>query len=472
MSERTISIQEDRRGLGHTAAGGDAVCHFDEAIAAWQGYRRDTAEHLDLALKADPQFLMGHVLRGSFLKAMTSRGLDGQVDDAIRAARTAALERGATQRERDHIAALSAWHADDWQGALELWEKILLDNPLDIVALKLAGRAYLSLGDTRNLRDSVARVLYAWNEDTPGHGFVLGMYAFGLEECGDYANAEAVGNRAVEINPADVWAIHAVAHVLEMQGRHREGTDWLKTSEKTWSQCNNFANHMWWHGALLLMDLERYHAVLDGYDSRIRAEQTDDFMDIANAASLLWRLEEAGMDVGGRWTELADKAEAHSGDLKMPFADVHYMLALAADGRDEAAEGMIGAMSAHAEASQGMAATIYGEIAAPICAAILAYSCGDFDRTVDLLQPLRYDIRYIGGSLAQQDLIHRILVIAAIRANRLNLSRAVMSERSADRPSSVWNWRVYARVLAGMGDENGAVAAWRKARDLLSGLHL
>ena len=48
----------------------------------------------------------------------------------------------------------------------------------------------------------------------------------------------------------------------------------------------------------------------------------------------------------------------------------------------------------------------------------------------------------------------------------------MMSERSADRPSSVWNWRTYARVLATLDDETGAVAAWRKARDLVAGLTL
>lgn len=446
--------------------------HFDEAISAWMGFRRDTGDHLKLALQADPDFLMGRVTRGCFLKLFAVRALDKKIDDAIRAARQSALEGGATQRERDHIAALSAWHNNDWQSALESWEKILLENPLDLLALKLANHIYFYLGDTRSVRDSVARVLYAWDEDMPGHGFVLGMYAFGLEECGDYANAEAVGHQAVEINPADVWAIHAVTHVLEMQGRHREGTDWLKTSENAWAGCNNFANHLWWHGALLLMDLERFHAVLDGYDSRIRAEQTDDYLDIANAASLLWRLEEAGVDVGDRWVELADKGEAHARDHQLAFADAHYMMALAAGGRIEAAEAMIDSMTAHASSSEGMTATIYGEIAAPLCAAILAYSCGDLERVVELLQPLRYDLRYLGGSAAQQDIFQRLLVSAALRSGRLNVARSLMSERSADRPSSVWNWRTYAHVLAALEDEAGAVAAWRKARDLVAGLTL
>jgi tetratricopeptide (TPR) repeat protein len=472
LSERTIAIQSDRRDVPYTTSSEEAVRHFDDAISSWLGFRSDAGDHLKRALQADPDFLMGHVVRGCFMKLFAVRALDERINAEITAARKSALEGGATQRERDHIAALTAWHKDDWQGALELWEKILLENPLDVLALKLVNRTYFYLGDTRNIRDSIARVLYAWNEDTPGHGFVLGMYAFGLEECGDYANAEAVGHHAVTINPADVWAIHAVTHVLEMQGRHREGTDWLKTSEKIWTNGNNFANHLWWHGALLLMDLERFHAVLDGYDSRIRAEETDDYLDIVNAASLLWRLEETGVDVGSRWIELADKAEAHAGDHKLAFADAHYMMALAADGRMDAAQAMIDSMSAHATASHGMAATIYSEIGTPLCAAILAYSCGDFDRVVELLQPLRYDLRYVGGSVAQQDIFHRLLVSAAVRAGRLDIARSMMSERSADRPSSIWNWRTYARVLATLDDEAGAVAAWRKARDLVAGLTL
>lgn len=446
--------------------------HLDSALTSWLGFRRDTADHLKLALDADPSFLMAHVARGCFLELQCSRALDKQVEAAIAAAERSAQAQGATRRERNHIAALSKWHNGDWQGALDLWEKILLDCPLDVLALKLANRNYFYLGDARNVRDSIARVLWAWNDNTPGHGYVLGMYAFGLEECGDYANAEAVGHRAVEINPADVWAIHSVSHVLEMQGRHREGTEWLKSSEKIWGQCNNIANHLWWHGALLLMELERFHAVLDGYDTRIRAEQTDDFLDIVNAASLLWRLEECGIDVGNRWAELADKAESHAGDHKLAFADAHYVMALAGDGRAEAADAMIRSMFAHAAAALGMNGTIYGDIATPLCAAILAYAERDFDRVVDLLQPLRYDLRYLGGSVAQQDVFHRLLVSAALRGGQMEFARSLMSERSADRPSSIWNWRTYARVLAALDDEAGAVAAWRKARDLIAGLTL
>lgn len=455
-----------------TSASADAVGHLDETIAAYLGFRRDTGDHLKQALAADPEFAMGHIVRGAFLKLFANRALDGRIADALAAARRSIEQRGGTRRERDHVEALAAWHRDDPLAALDRWEAILLDNPLDVLALKLANYVYFYLGDARNVRDSVARVLYAWNEETPGHGYVLGMYAFGLEECGDYANAEAVGQQAVEINPADVWAIHAVTHVLEMQGRHREGTDWLKTSEKTWNACNNFSYHLWWHGALFLMELERFHAVLDGYDSRIRADESEDYLDIANAASLLWRLGEAGIDVGRRWEELAEKAAKRSGDHALAFADAHYMMALAAAGRDDEAEAMLASQADFAAARGDLTGRIAGEVARPLCAALLAYGRGDYDGTVELLEPIRYDLGLVGGSRAQRDVFHRTLVTASIKAGRLNLARALLSERSADRPTSIWNWRTYARVLAALDDEDGAVAAWRKARDLLVGLGL
>ena len=48
------------------------------------------------------------------------------------------------------------------------------------------------------LRDRVAQVLPAWDPSTPGYGYVLGMYAFGLEETALYSRAEDTGRRALE----------------------------------------------------------------------------------------------------------------------------------------------------------------------------------------------------------------------------------------------------------------------------------
>src|SRR3546814_11029596 len=73
------------------------------------------------------------------------------------------------------------------------------------------------------------------------------MHAFGLEETGDYARAEAAGRRALDIQPLDCWAHHAVAHVMEMQGRAEDGIGWMLAREPHWSGADNlFRVPNWW----------------------------------------------------------------------------------------------------------------------------------------------------------------------------------------------------------------------------------
>ena len=156
------------------------------------------------------------------------------------------------------------------------------------------------------MRDSIARVLPAWPTDHDFHGYLLGMHAFGLEESGDYRAAETAGRRAVERNPADTWAVHAVAHVLEMEGRQLEGIAWLRGLEPHWTTAPALAVHQWWHLALFLIEQGRFEEVLAIYDSHVRGTPSGALLDLVDAAALLWRLQLAGIDVGARWEGLRE----------------------------------------------------------------------------------------------------------------------------------------------------------------------
>src|SRR5690606_35243010 len=120
--------------------------------------------------------------------------------------------------------------------------------------------------------DRIARVLPAWGPDVPGYPVLLGMYAFGLEENGDYARAEDQGRRALAMQPFDSWAHHAVAHVMEMQGRAEDGIGWMIARERYWAGDDNlFKVHNWWHRALFHLGLGELDEALALYDGPIRA---------------------------------------------------------------------------------------------------------------------------------------------------------------------------------------------------------
>ena len=226
----------------------------------------------------------------------------------------------------------------------------------------------------------------------PGYGTILSCRCFANEECGDYAAAEPSGWAALEIDPADFWGIHAVAHVMEMQGRQLEGIDLLEKHERYFTGGSNFIHHLWWHRAMFHLEQREFDAVLDLYDRRFRNLASpltqalpDLYIDVQNAASMLFRLERQGINVGDRWIEIADKAEQRIGDCLSAFTQPHWMMALAATRRDDAARRMLDAMRLFG-LGDGAVAQVVGTIALPVSEAVLAHRRGEYSRAVDLMR--------------------------------------------------------------------------------------
>ncbi|MBV8420598.1 MAG: hypothetical protein JOZ26_11350, partial [Hyphomicrobiales bacterium] len=278
---------------------------------------------------------------------------------------------------------------------------------------------------------------------------------------GDYATAEAAGRAAVALDPADLWATHAVAHIMEMQDRHDEGIAWLGELEPHWAGANNLLHHLWWHRALFYLERREFDVVLDLYDRRFRdlnsplAQLQPDFhIDIQNAASMLFRLERHDVAVGDRWIELADKAEKRIGDCMSPFTLPHWLMALAATGRDAAAERMLDAMRAFSRGRETIAA-IVGEVALPVGEAVLAHRRGQYSRAVDLMRPMLDDMHRLGGSHAQQDVLNQLFLDSAVKAARADDVRLILA-RVADRHGAPQTQRVgyadAARLVSSSGN--------------------
>ena len=436
-----MSTYHDRRGLPVTAANADAVQHLDDAVRCLLAHSRHTPTALARALEADPDFVLAHAAKGFLMKILGQAAFDPVALACLEIADRALKERGGTGRERAFVAGLRSLCAGDFVDAICHLERQLPDNPHDVLSIKLSHALRFMLGDAQGMRASTHRYLTAWHDGLPEYGFLLGCHSFGLEETAEYAEAERVGRRAVELEPTDAWGFHAVAHVMEMTERPKDGLAWLAANEAGLTETNNLAYHVWWHRALFHLSLGDLDAALGLYDTRIRAERTDDFRDIANGASLLWRLQALGGDVGDRWEELADLAEEHAGDHAVCFADNHYVMALVGAGR--CPDGWVGSMRDRAQGRCGTQGEILADVALPLAEAQVAGGRGDLTEALSLFRSLRPAVRRIGGSHAQRDVFELMMIETAIAAGDRTTALALLHDRLQARPG---NARAVARL--------------------------
>jgi tetratricopeptide (TPR) repeat protein len=379
-----------------------------------------------------------------------------------------ALRDKANDRERGHIAALRDWVDGDFFAAVQKWEEVAFHYPFDLLAIQLAHLTDVLLGDVVGQRDTIARVYPMWDEAVPGYEFLLGFYSFGLEENRDFSHAEELGRRAVAIRPSHPYAIHAVAHVMEMRGRQSGGIWWMNSREGDWAH-GNFPSHLWWHLSLYHLDLGQIDRVLEIYDTQLRGtEQSGDKYDELDSAALLWRLYLMGVRLGNRWQELADKWEPSAADTLYAFNDVHAMMAFVSADRGVAAEKLMSANErylGHASDANVAMSRIIGQ---PFCQALQQFVAENYQGCIDTLLPVRYQTHRLGGSFAQRDIIGWTLLEAALRAGQFQLGLALANERCGLKPTSPQNWKMVARAQTGLGDATRARQAEARATALLA----
>jgi tetratricopeptide (TPR) repeat protein len=415
-------VLEDAHGLTLSTTSAETVRAFDHTIAGYLKNRADTAQRLSALIQLDPELGMGHVLKGYLLMLGFNEALVGvaRASEAVAAKLAGAMN----SREAAHLAALRSWIDGDIERTLRGWEEILAAHPRDVLAFRLHHFLAFWFGKPDLMVRTVEAVLPHWTETLPGFGSMLACRAFAHEETGSYTIAEAAGRAAIEVDPGDVWATHAIAHVLEMQGRRSEGIAWLKGLEPNWDGANNLMHHLWWHRALFHLERGEHAEVLALYDQGFRnlsapltKAQPDLYIDVQNAASMLYRLGRQGVDVGARWEELADKAEARIGDCLNPFTLPHWMMALAGAGRWSKAQAMLDAMRAVASRNGGTIPPLVRNYALPICEAVLANARGEPAVAVARMAPAIGGMYRLGGSHAQQDVLEQVFLDAALKAD-------------------------------------------------------
>ncbi len=404
---------DDDRGCPVSCEDREVLALYEHALRQQLTFVGRPVETIEAALALRPDFALGHAFRAGVLMTWSER----RFAELARQSVVAAELLGKNDRERGLVTAARLLVEGEWAAACDVYGRVIAEWPRDAFAIQIAHLFDFYRGDAKNLRDRLARALPHWSPGLPGYSHLLGMYAFGLEECHAYAEAEETALRALAIEPRDGWTIHAAAHVMEMQRRVDEGVRFLTSREQHWAPESGFAYHVYWHLALFHLARGDVDRVLEIHD-RVFAELPDMSVHLLDASSLLYRLFLRGHDVRSRFAPIADvwasKLESEGGFYA--FNDVHAMLAFTAAGRDDCARRLLRELERAADAD-GVNACMTREVGLPVSRALMAFAHGDHERAAGLLAPVVEIAHRFGGSHAQRDVLR--LTLDEARARRL-----------------------------------------------------
>jgi hypothetical protein len=395
---------KDAQGLVITTNSLEAVISINHFMAQALGYGKQAESSILQGLAADPTCAIAHAYTAAYYLSLES--LEGQ-QQAITSIQKAQQYRvRATCREQLYIDAITAWSKGNILEAIAQQEAIVTKFPTDLIALQQAQYHYFYQGDKAGLLN-VAERAFPKNQGKP---YIYGMLAFGLEQCDRLEEAEVLGRQALTMNRNDAWAQHAVAHVMEAQGRVAEGIAWMERFADTWEDCNSMLyTHNWWHVALYYLKQKNYQRVLRLYDRRVWGNASKTLpKDQVGAISLLLRLELEGVAVGKhRWRELAAYVCNRMYDHALPFQDLHYIYALARSGAKLPAREMLSSMATYAASMPMQQQLIWREVTLPAAKALIAHAIGNWPQAVQLRSILP-ELWMIGGSRTQQELFEQV----------------------------------------------------------------
>jgi hypothetical protein len=421
----------DSAGYGLSGATQTSAAAFEQASHELRCYIGDPVASVERAIEASPTMTMAHALKAwLYLLGTEPAGLE-----VARQSLRSADSLPANERERAHLEAARQVLDGRWRAGGRVLEDLSAAYPRDALALQAGHSIDFFTGDSRMLRDRIARALPDWSKSVPGYHAVLGMHAFGLEECGEYAAAERWGRESVALEPRDGWGWHAVAHVMEMQNRPADGIAWLGDGKDAWVRDSFFAVHNWWHLAVFHLERGEIDEALRLFDGPIHGARSTVVLQMIDATALLWRLQLRGVELGERWQTVADGWAPIAEAGNYAFNDWHAMMAFVGAGRPKAQQAVLESLE-RAAAGETDTAAFAREVGLPAARAVRAFGQGCYAETVELLRPVRSYASRFGGSHAQRDLIDLTLVEAALRGGLWPLARSLAAERLARRPAS------------------------------------
>ena len=323
-----------------------------------------------------------------------------------------------------------------------------------MLAIKFAHDCYFYLGKGEEMRDSIARVLPNWNSSIPLYSYLYGMISFGLGESNYFQEAEKMALKGLELNRFDGWSTHSFAHIKEYRNETKEGIEFLNTNEQDWGKCNMISPHLYWHLCLYYIEEEDFEKVVEINREKIwkKAIKTGSIYDLVDAVSLITRLKIQGYkdDFKEEMQELFTICKDKANDHGFLFNDLHTLLVIGANDDQKLLNEYSNSFNHYVNYdTKDYLRNINKEVGPAINEALISYQKGQFENVIENLSGTKYLWKGFGGSNAQRDMLHQILVESLLKTKKkeyINLTKGLINERLCMKPNSKINQRFLKRM--------------------------
>eukprot|EP00117_Sycon_ciliatum_P014378 scpid41060/ scgid14657/ Tetratricopeptide repeat protein 38 len=421
-----------------------AMESFNTAAEYYVNYSSAPVEALAKALEADPNFFMAHLVQAAFFgrSNLDRRDLSAPSDSSAVTERAA--DKNLNERERMYCHGYEAWESGDFDVAMRRFEDLARSYPTDVIVLRLLHAMYLMLGQPRRMRDSLMGIAHAWHESMPFYPIFLAMYSFALEECHEYEFAREKASRALRMRPDAVWAMHSLAHCHEERSPAHNAIAFLEGVQDKW-QTSILSGHLFWHLSLYYVDVNNMDRALEIFDTQLEERLSSGVIySLVDAASLLWRMECCGVDVGSkRWQKMIEMFQEHIGKHQMAWFDIHLMYALTHNADPEQAsklllgKKLLESMDTYMSCHTGHNTDVMKQFGYRTCQGLLSFASGKYEEACESLLAVQPYSLGCGWSTAQRQVFLMQLYHVAKQADDAKVANSALSTLREMKPYSL-----------------------------------
>lgn len=373
------------------------------------------AEHIAEAIAHDPTFALGHAAL-----ALLGHEMCAPVDVPARLRHAQLHARRATERERCHVQAIAAHIAGDPRPLVAH----LRSYPRDALLLSTAVPTIAFAGVTEVPEQAWSIV----EECAPAYGedwWFSGLLAFVRQEQHRYDEAMDLACHSLAQEPGAGHSAHARAHAHYETGDHEAGLAWMDDWVTGDGARIESLSHFSWHAALHELSLGDLDAVRRRYDAQLRPGRALGCRALVDSGSLLfrWAITPAARDVPDLGEEVVSATGRNT--LERPatsFLAMHAAIALLACDDRAALRRLQAWAAAHPHPTQR-------EVVAPLAGALDRMAAGKHSAAADELASLAPQVRRLGGSDAQREIVEETRIAALLRAGRWEEARALLDAR-------------------------------------------